>query len=369
LGIHLSSLGQDRGKNISRGAIPPPGLNVLKRNGSLQPFDKNKLGNSIKNAGATKQQTSLISERVTNRLGNRQTVPSSQLSSMVARSLGQINPAASSQYKTYRDQHLRNPLAPTAKGVRFDRSSRSGGTVFPNHKEMSATPPPEALLDALKKPPTATLGPTVKPAWAASPATPPQPQATVPPKTAPTRPVAPSHQKVGVIRVGVSTNPALKQKVLAELAKTAKPQSTSGSLIDVVDAQSIRQAKVQGKLDTTIIDDYGVTLRCPVNARFEPAYGDKPPLFNIYVVFLTKEGSRIKRTGLLTFKWYRFVPGGTWPLEYHSLEGMEDGYCSMLFRLTELGVYELHITWPGDEKTEPAKAKTWTIALDSHSST
>jgi hypothetical protein len=102
------NLNPNRSTNRSRGILLSglTRLNVLKRDGSVQPFDKNKLVNSISKAGATPQQASLVTNRILTRLGERQTVPSRQLSTMVARSLGQVNPSASGQYAGFRDQRL-----------------------------------------------------------------------------------------------------------------------------------------------------------------------------------------------------------------------------------------------------------------------
>jgi len=89
--------------------LSPPALKILKRDGSTQPFDRNKIATSMRNAGATEQQTTLVTNRVANRLGGfKQPIPSSQLSSMTARSLSKVNPVASSQYTSFRDQKLRN---------------------------------------------------------------------------------------------------------------------------------------------------------------------------------------------------------------------------------------------------------------------
>jgi len=85
-------------------ASTPVGLNVLKRDGSIQPFDKNKLVTSINKAGATEQQANLVSNRVINRLGGfKQPVPTNKLSTMVAGSLSKVNPTASGRYTGFSD--------------------------------------------------------------------------------------------------------------------------------------------------------------------------------------------------------------------------------------------------------------------------
>jgi signal recognition particle subunit SEC65 len=112
---------QGVGRRVSIGTYPsttgPVGINVLKFNGTVQPFDRNKLVNSISKAGATPQQATLVSERVVARLAPKQTVPSNQLSSMVARSLSKVNPTASGQYTSFRDQKKISIIAPATKGT------------------------------------------------------------------------------------------------------------------------------------------------------------------------------------------------------------------------------------------------------------
>lgn len=95
-----------RNKSSSPGVSTPVGLNVLKRDGSVQPFDKNKLVSSISNAGASEQQANLVTNRVVNRIGDRQTVSSQELSGMVGRSLSRVNSTASGQYVALQNQKL-----------------------------------------------------------------------------------------------------------------------------------------------------------------------------------------------------------------------------------------------------------------------
>ncbi|KON29453.1 hypothetical protein AC480_03180, partial [miscellaneous Crenarchaeota group archaeon SMTZ1-55] len=61
---------------------------------------------SIRNAGATQQEADLVTDRVSTRLATRETLPSKEVSSMVARSLSRVNSTASRNYVTNRDRKL-----------------------------------------------------------------------------------------------------------------------------------------------------------------------------------------------------------------------------------------------------------------------
>jgi predicted nucleic acid-binding Zn-ribbon protein len=61
---------------------------------------------SIRNAGANRQEADLVANRVSKRLQKRESVPSKELSSMVARSLSHVNPTASKQYAKQRNQKV-----------------------------------------------------------------------------------------------------------------------------------------------------------------------------------------------------------------------------------------------------------------------
>ena len=112
---------EERGKSVFKGSSPaagPVGLNVLKRDGTVQPFDRNKLVNSIQNAGVTPPQASSVSDRVISGLGGQQTVASSTISGMVARSLSKVNPVASNQYVTFSNQKIGgHSAAPTVSAA------------------------------------------------------------------------------------------------------------------------------------------------------------------------------------------------------------------------------------------------------------
>ena len=79
---------------------------IVKRDGRVEPFNRVKMIESMRNAGATPQQANLVTDRVAFRLTPRTTVPSQDVSSMVARSLSHVNPTASRNYVDSRDQKL-----------------------------------------------------------------------------------------------------------------------------------------------------------------------------------------------------------------------------------------------------------------------
>jgi hypothetical protein len=61
---------------------------------------------SIRNAGATQREAALVTDRVSKRLVDRKTIPSKEVSSMVARSLSHVNSTASRDYANNRDKRL-----------------------------------------------------------------------------------------------------------------------------------------------------------------------------------------------------------------------------------------------------------------------
>ena len=83
-----------------------PSVKIIKRNGRVQPYTRVKMVRSIRNAGANRQEADLVANRVSKRLQKRESVPSKELSSMVARSLSRVNPQASKQYVNQRNQKL-----------------------------------------------------------------------------------------------------------------------------------------------------------------------------------------------------------------------------------------------------------------------
>ena len=81
-------------------------VKIIKRDGRAQPYTQVKMVKSIRNAGANQQEAELVANRITKRIQKRESVPSKELSSMVARSLSHVNPTASKQYVNQRNQKL-----------------------------------------------------------------------------------------------------------------------------------------------------------------------------------------------------------------------------------------------------------------------
>lgn len=81
-------------------------VRIIKRDGRVQPYARVKMVKSIRNAGANQQEAELVANRVSKRLQKRESVPSKELSGMVARSLSRVNPQASKQYVNQRNQKL-----------------------------------------------------------------------------------------------------------------------------------------------------------------------------------------------------------------------------------------------------------------------
>jgi transcriptional regulator NrdR family protein len=79
---------------------------IVKRNGRIEQFNRIKMINSIRSAGATQQEANLVTKRVTNRMVSRESIPSKEVSTMIARSLSHINPTASRNYVDSRDRKL-----------------------------------------------------------------------------------------------------------------------------------------------------------------------------------------------------------------------------------------------------------------------
>lgn len=99
------------GSAAVQGARAPMGrgpivATIVKRDGHVEPFDPAKMIQSIQNAGATRPQASLVTNRVSARMMPGAPVPSNQVSTMVARSLSHVNPTASRNYADTRDRKL-----------------------------------------------------------------------------------------------------------------------------------------------------------------------------------------------------------------------------------------------------------------------
>jgi TolA-binding protein len=98
------------GNSATRSARAPMGRGpvtmIVKRNGRVEPFNRFKMIESLRNAGATPQEANLVTKRVSARLAPSSTVPSAKVSSMVARSMSHVNPTVSRNYAETRDQKL-----------------------------------------------------------------------------------------------------------------------------------------------------------------------------------------------------------------------------------------------------------------------
>ncbi len=81
-------------------------VTIIKRDGRLQPFSRVKMAKSIRNSGATQREADLVTDRVSKRLANRETITSKEVSHMVARSLSRVNSTASQNYMNNRDRKL-----------------------------------------------------------------------------------------------------------------------------------------------------------------------------------------------------------------------------------------------------------------------
>ncbi|MCJ7631384.1 ATP cone domain-containing protein [Candidatus Bathyarchaeota archaeon] len=83
-----------------------PYVMVVKQDGRVQPFNRDTMIASIRGAGATLEEANIVTNRVSNRLLDRNVVPSNEMSSMVARSLSHMNSTASRNYVDNRERKL-----------------------------------------------------------------------------------------------------------------------------------------------------------------------------------------------------------------------------------------------------------------------
>jgi transcriptional regulator NrdR family protein len=108
----MSGSKRHRSKSSSRvkGARNPqvrtPRVKIIKRDGRIEQFNRIKMINSIRTAGATQREANLVTNRVSNRMMRREPIPSKEVSTMVARSLSHVNPTASRNYAASRDRKL-----------------------------------------------------------------------------------------------------------------------------------------------------------------------------------------------------------------------------------------------------------------------
>lgn len=79
---------------------------IVKRDGRIEEFNRIKMINSIRSAGATQREANLVTNRVSTRIVRQTPIPSKEVSNMVARSLSHVNPTASRNYAYNRDRKL-----------------------------------------------------------------------------------------------------------------------------------------------------------------------------------------------------------------------------------------------------------------------
>lgn len=99
-----------------------PVARIVKRDGSVENFNRAKMIQSIRSAGATPQEANLVTSRVAVRLRPRTALPSKDVSTMVARSLSHVNSTASRNYVDTRNRKLAydkrvNQLASEIAGI------------------------------------------------------------------------------------------------------------------------------------------------------------------------------------------------------------------------------------------------------------
>ena len=94
----------------AQGARAPMGrgpmITVVKRDGRVEPFNRVKMIESMRNAGATPQQADQVTNHVTTRIGPRTSIPSNEVSTLVTQSLSNVNPTASRNYEEMRNRKL-----------------------------------------------------------------------------------------------------------------------------------------------------------------------------------------------------------------------------------------------------------------------
>jgi hypothetical protein len=81
---------------------------VQKKDGNLQPFSSNNLYSSMIKAGATQPQATIVSNQIVNRIADKPTITTTQISGMVTQSLSKVNTTAAQNYTTFQNQ--RNTL-------------------------------------------------------------------------------------------------------------------------------------------------------------------------------------------------------------------------------------------------------------------
>lgn len=85
---------------------------IRKRNGAVEIFDSGKVFNSVRTAGASRQEAYRVTRNVTRRVSKLSEVPTTRISDMVSRSLSQINPLASSSFREHKWKRLEFEMQP-----------------------------------------------------------------------------------------------------------------------------------------------------------------------------------------------------------------------------------------------------------------
>ena len=316
-----------------------PGLSVLKRDGSVQPFDKNKLLGSIHKAGATKEQATLVSDRVMDRLGGfKKTVPSSQLSTLVARSLGRVNHTASGQYVAFRDQKLSSPLARTAaKGAKLGPAV-FGRTVLPLRAQTVAqiafavsASPQNVSVDVNN-----TSGASFK--------------ATIVGGAAPF-----SYQWFeGSTIVGTGQILQIRKKTPGAYSFCCKVTDSKGgsntsNAVTLTVTGILELELVLHAIGGESVDNIGIDERIGLDCGRVKKVGTYITLQAIL---------SYEKTGIVKYTSFYFSPSGTWPEEKNINYLMENGKSEMLYCLDRPGTYEFKVTWPGDAETAAITSNT-----------
>lgn len=125
--------------NVPRSSSP---IMVVRRDGRVEPFNRAKMIESMRNAGATPQQANIATNRVATRLAPGTTVQSNEVSRMVTQSLSQVNPTASKHYATTNEQKTAytqrvNSLSYEISGVNQQVNSLTGRVENLNNKIQS----------------------------------------------------------------------------------------------------------------------------------------------------------------------------------------------------------------------------------------
>jgi hypothetical protein len=331
-------------------------VNVLKRDGSTQPFDQNKLVSSITKAGATQPQATLVANRVVNRI-NTPTVHTTQLSSMVARSLSRVNTTASSQYTAVRDQKL-NSLSAATNVTTFAKleSALHIGRTF---KSPSTSDAPPLVASAGPQTSSVEAGHTATFRVAAAGGIPPYRYEWL----------------EGSTTIGTFSDLAISKDAVGTYSFCCRVTDSTGSIQDsnsvTMTVTPVRLALTLEALGEAVSHNIGINERVGVNVE------GQRPVRNVRVgSYITLEARlSYPRTGIVTYFWDHYARVHNVGIherigaEYDSRptaqdnrrEVMENGINTMLVLLDKPGIYKFKVTWPGDEETSPITSNTISV--------